>query len=335
MVKVAVVGATGAVGREMLKTLSERNFPAKQVVALASEQSSGKQVSFGEEKLLTIQPLTHYDFHGTDIALFSAGSQRSKEFAPKAAAAGCYVVDNSSYFRMHQDVTLIVPEVNGNNLQSTQSKIIANPNCVAIPLVMVLKALESLASIERAVVSTYQSVSGKGRKAMDELFRQTKAVMVGDAIAKEEFPKQIAFNLFPHIDTFREDGITFEEWKVMEETQKMLGKPINLSVTCVRVPVFIGHSLSVNVVFKDEVSVKNAHSALKKMPGISVVDNPKEDLYATPIDCAGDDDVLVSRVRVDPSVPHGLNLWIVSDNLRKGAALNAVQIAEKLLSLVF
>ncbi|OJU53943.1 MAG: hypothetical protein BGN96_17045 [Bacteroidales bacterium 45-6] len=211
MVKVAVVGATGAVGREMLKTLSERNFPAKQVVALASEQSSGKQVSFGEEKLLTIQPLTHYDFHGTDIALFSAGSQRSKEFAPKAAAAGCYVVDNSSYFRMHQDVTLIVPEVNGNNLQSTQSKIIANPNCVAIPLVMVLKALESLASIERAVVSTYQSVSGKGRKAMDELFRQTKAVMVGDAIAKEEFPKQIAFNLFPHIDTFREDGITFEE----------------------------------------------------------------------------------------------------------------------------
>jgi aspartate-semialdehyde dehydrogenase len=232
---------------------------------------------------------------------------------------------------MQQDVPLVVLEVNGQNVHSSGSKIIANPNCVAVPLVMVLKALEGLSSIERVVVSTYQSVSGKGRKAMDELFRQTKAIMVGDSIVKEEFPKQIAFNLFPHIDTFREDGITFEEWKVMEETQKILGKPIGISVTCVRVPVFIGHSLSVNITFKEAVSVKDAHSALKKMPGISVVDTPKEEVYATPIDCVGEDDVLISRVRIDPSVPHGLNVWIVSDNLRKGAALNAVQIAEKLL----
>jgi aspartate-semialdehyde dehydrogenase len=334
MVKVAVVGATGAVGREILKTLSERNFPAQQVVALASEQSSGKQVSFGDDKVLTIQPLVYYDFKGTDIALFSAGSQRSKEFASKAASSGCYVVDNSSYFRMHPDVPLIVPEVNECSLNSTGSKIIANPNCVAVPLVMVLKALEGLSSIERVVVSTYQSVSGKGRKAMDELFRQTKAVMVGDSIVTEEFPKQIAFNLFPHIDTFREDGITAEEWKVMEETKKILGQPIPISVTCVRVPVFIGHSLSVNITFKEAIGAKNAHAALKKMPGISVVDNLKEERYATPLDCVGEDDVLVSRIRVDPSVPHGLNVWIVSDNLRKGAALNAVQIAEKLLPLL-
>lgn len=332
--KVAVVGATGAVGREILKTLSERHFPAAQVVALASEGSVGKEVSFGEEAILKTQALSTYSFAGTHMAIFSAGGERSAKYAPIAVAAGTYVIDNSSYFRLNTDVPLVVPEINGTLLRKTTSAcIIANPNCVATPLALVLKALMGIANIRRVVLSTYQSTSGKGRRAMDELFRQCKSIMVGDSLVREEFPKQIAFNLIPQIDSFQADGSTLEEWKISQETKKILEVDMGIAVTCVRVPVFIGHCMAVSIEFDSDVSVKNAHTALKKMPGISLVDNLRDELYATPVEIAGEDDVFVSRVRTDTSVPHGLMCWIASDNLRKGAALNAVQIAEQLLPL--
>ena len=331
--KVAVVGATGAVGREVLQILAERNFPLEHVVALASDQSKGKKVSYGEHKVLDIEPLSTYDFTGTTIAFFAAGGAQSKKYVPLATQAGTYVIDKSSVFRMDQEVPLIVPEVNGSLALSAPRRLIANPNCVATPLTLALKPLMDLAPLQRVVVATYQSVSGKGRRAMDELFRQTKGIMVGTNVVIEEFPKQIAFNLIPHIDSFLEDGSTGEETKVIQETQKILGLPhLPMAITCVRVPVFIGHSLAVHVAFEGPVTPAQARQALKKMPGVKVMDQPEEQIYATPLEAAGEDEVFVSRIRVDKSVPHGLSFWLVADNLRKGAALNAVQIAEGLLA---
>ena len=331
--KIAVVGATGAVGREVLQILAERQFPADQVVALASDQSKGKQISYGEHVVLEIQPLSAYDFKGTAIAFFAAGGAQSKKYASLAAEAGTYVIDKSSVFRMDKDVPLVVPEINGALALSAPRRIIANPNCIATPLTLALKPLAALAPLQRVVVSTYQSVSGKGRRAMDELFRQTKGIMVGNDVVMEEFSKQIAFNLIPQIDDFYEDGSTGEETKVIQETQKILGLPnLPMAITCVRVPVFIGHSMAVNVAFEGPVTPAQARSALKKMPGVTVMDVPEEQVYATPLDAAGEDNVLVSRIRVDKSVSHGLSFWVVGDNLRKGAALNAVQIAESLLA---
>ena len=333
--KIAVVGATGAVGRQVLQILAERNFPVGCIVALASDQSKGKQVSFGEDRVLDIEPLSAYDFNGTHITFFAAGGKISRQYVPLAMKAGSYVIDKSSVFRMQKDVPLIVPEVNGPLLHDANVRLIANPNCVATPLGLALKALETVSPLKRIVVSTYQSVSGKGRRAMDELFRQTKAIMVGNPVISEEFPKQIAFNLIPQIDDFYEDGSTGEETKVIQETQKILGLPnLPIAITCVRVPVFIGHSMAVNVTFEGPVTLPLVRQAFKKMPGVMVMDNPEQGIYATPLDAAEDDNVLISRLRKDASVPHGLSFWLVSDNLRKGAALNAVQIAETLLPLL-
>ncbi len=329
--KVAVVGATGAVGQEMLKTLAQREFPTSEVVALASGRSAGGEVSFGENKVLKVQDLAKFDFKGTDICLSSPGGSVSAEFAPRAAAAGCVVIDNTAHFRMDPDVPLIVPEVNPEAIAGyTKRNIIANPNCSTIQMLVALKPLHDRATIKRIVVSTYQAVSGAGREAMDELFTQTRALLVHDSIVKERFPKQIAFNIIPRIDVFQEDGSTKEEWKMVVETQKILDPRIQVSATCVRVPVFVGHSESVNVEFERPLDVATARTLLRKAPGVMLMDRPEEEEYATPIDCVGEDATFVSRVRRDPSVPYGLNLWVVSDNLRKGAALNAVQIAEVL-----
>lgn len=333
--KVAVVGATGVVGREILQCLSEREFPVSDVVVLASNRSVGSEVSFGDDKVLKIQALDSYDFKGTDIALFSPGGKVSAEFAPKAAAAGCIVIDNTSHFRMDADVPLVVPEVNPKALEKFKKKnIIANPNCSTIQLVMALKPLNELAKIKRVVVSTYQSVSGAGKEAMEELFEQTRAVFVNDPLKREHFTKQIAFNVIPHIDNFMDDGQTKEEWKMAVETRKILDPDIAVSATCVRVPVFLGHCESVNIEFESAVSVDQARSALKKMSGISVVDHRVDEGYVTPVEIAGEDNVYISRIRQDKSVPHGLSLWIAADNIRKGAALNAVQIAEHLIKLL-
>ncbi len=329
--KVAVVGATGVVGREMLQILAERQFPVSEVVALASRRSQGKEISFGDTKILKCQSLENYDFRGTDIALFSAGSAVSKEWGPKVAAAGCTVIDNSSYFRMDPDVPLIVPEVNADAIDGyTKRNIIANPNCSTAQLVVALKPLHDLAKIKRVVVSTYQSVSGAGNEAMDELFTQTRAIFVNDPIKKERFTKQIAFNVIPHIDVFMDDGYTKEEWKMSAETNKILDPDIKLTATCVRVPVFIGHSEAINVEFHNPIDEKRARDILRESPGIMVVDQREDEGYITPIECVGDYATFISRIRKDPTVEHGLALWCVSDNLRKGAALNAVQIAELL-----
>ena len=330
--KIAVVGATGAVGRQVLQILAERDFPAHEVVALASDQSKGKQVSYGEDRVLDVQPLSAYSFKGTHIAFFAAGGKISQQYAPLAVQAGAYVIDKSSVFRMDPETPLVVPEINGSLLTNMPPHIVANPNCVATPLTLALKALSTLSPLQRVVVSTYQSVSGKGRRAMDELFRQTKSIMVGETVTCEEFTKQIAFNLIPHIDHFDDEGHTGEETKVIQETQKILGLPhLPMAITCVRVPVFIGHSMAVNVAFEGPVTPASARQALKKMPGVTLMDNPQDQIYASPLDAAHEDNVLVSRVRTDPSIPHGLSFWLVGDNLRKGAALNAVQIAECLL----
>jgi len=330
--KVAVVGATGAVGREMLKTVAEREFPVGDVIALASGKSKGSEVSFGEDQVLTVQDLATFDFKGVDICLSSAGAQISAEFAPNAAKAGCIVIDNTSQFRMDPDVPLVVPEVNPQAIAGyTKRNIIANPNCSTIQMVVALKPLHDLAKIKRIVVATYQSVSGGGKEAMDELFTQTRAVFVNDELKKEIFRKQIAFNIIPQIDVFMEDGSTKEEWKMMAETKKILDPKIKVSATCVRVPVFIGHSEAVNVEFEDSISVGEARAALKKAPGITVIDHHHEEGFVTPVECAGEDSVFVSRIRDDISVENGLSMWVVSDNLRKGAALNAVQIAELLI----
>jgi aspartate-semialdehyde dehydrogenase len=326
---IAVVGATGNVGREMLKTLSEREFPVRSVVALASERSVGGEVSFGEDGVLKVEDLAKFDFKGTDICLSSPGAKVSAEFAPRAAAAGCIVIDNTSQFRMDPDVPLIVPEVNPEAIADYKKRnIIANPNCSTIQMLVALKPLHDLATIKRIVVSTYQSVSGAGKEAMDELFTQTRAIYVNDPLKKERFTKQIAFNVIPQIDVFMDDGSTKEEWKMVVETKKILDPKIKVTATCVRVPVFICHAESVNIEFEKPISAAEARQALQHAPGVTVVDHHHEEGFVTPAECAGEDSVYVSRIREDYTVENGLNLWIVGDNLRKGAALNAVQIAE-------
>ena len=329
--KIAVIGATGNVGREMLKTLIQREFPISEVVALASTRSIGTEVSFGDGTL-KVKAMDYYDFKGTDIALMSAGGTIAKEWAPKIAAQGCLVIDNSSAWRMDRQVPLVVPEVNADALNDIPKGIIANPNCSTAQLVVALKPLHDLFTIKRVVVSTYQSVSGAGNDAMDELFNQTKAIYVNDPIEPVKFSKQIAFNVIPHIDVFLDSGITKEEWKMAVETQKILDPDIQVTATCVRVPVFLGHSESVNIEFEKPVTAEQARAALRAAPGVMVVDKREDGGYVTPIECAGEDAAFVSRIRKDPTIENGLNMWIVSDNLRKGAALNAVQIAETLIN---
>ncbi|MDP2699544.1 aspartate-semialdehyde dehydrogenase [Thalassospira sp.] len=328
--KIAVVGATGNVGREMLNTLAERNFPADEIFAVASSRSIGSEVSCGD-KDLTVVDLAHFDFSKIDIALFAADGATAKQYAPKAAAAGCVVIDNSSFFRMEPGVPLIVPEINGAALAGYAKKnIIANPNCSTIQMVMALKPLHDLQPVKRVVVSTYQSVSGAGRDAMDELFNQTRGIYVNDLPTKEHFTKQIAFNVIPHIDDFMDDGATREEWKMSVETRKILDPDIAVHATCVRVPVFVGHAEAITIEFEMPVTVEEARKALKAFPGVSVVDHRQDEGYVTPHEVVGEDNVFISRIRKDNTVPYGLSLWCVSDNLRKGAALNAVQIAEML-----
>ncbi|MDE2133103.1 MAG: aspartate-semialdehyde dehydrogenase [Alphaproteobacteria bacterium] len=329
--KVAVVGATGNVGREMLSVLAERQFPVSEVAALASTKSIGAEVSFGDATL-KVKALDYYDFKGTDVVLMSAGGKVSKEWSPRIAAAGAIVIDNSSAWRMDRDVPLVVPEVNAQALDGIRKGIVANPNCSTAQLVVALKPLHDEATIKRVVVATYQSVSGAGKEAMDELFRQTRAVFVADPIESVKFTKQIAFNVIPHIDVFLDDGYTKEEWKMMVEVQKILDPDIQVNVTCVRVPVFIGHSEAVTVEFEKPISAQRARAILRTAPGVLVVDKREDGGYVTPVECAGEDATYVSRIRKDPTVEHGLCLWVVSDNLRKGAALNAVQIAECLVN---
>jgi aspartate-semialdehyde dehydrogenase len=329
--KVAVVGATGNVGREMLSVLAERQFPVSEVVALASTRSIGTEVSFGDHTL-KVKALEYFDFKGTDICLMSVGGKVAKEWAPKIAAQGALVIDNSSAWRMDRGVPLVVPEVNADALSEIKKGIIANPNCSTVQLVVALKPLHDLATIKRAVIATYQSVSGAGKDAMDELFRQTRAVFVADPIEREKFTKQIAFNVIPHIDVFLDSGYTKEEWKMMVETQKILDPDIQVTATCVRVPVFIGHSEAVTLEFEKPITAEKARAALRAAPGVLLIDKREDGGYATPIECAGEDATYVSRVRKDPTVENGLSLWIVADNLRKGAALNAVQIAECLIN---
>jgi aspartate-semialdehyde dehydrogenase len=330
--RVAVVGATGNVGREMLNILAERSFPADEVVALASRRSQGTEVSFGD-KVLKVKALEHYDFSDVDICLMSAGSAVSKEWSPKIAAAGAVVIDNSSCWRYDPDVPLIVPEVNADAVAGFRKKgIIANPNCSTAQLVVVLKPLHDKAKITRVVVATYQSVSGAGKEAMDELFSQTKSVYVLDEIAPKNFPKRIAFNVIPHIDVFQDDGFTKEEWKMVVETKKILDPKIKLVATCVRVPVFVGHSEAVHIEFENPITADEARELLRNAPGVLVIDKREAGGYATPFEAAGEDATYVSRIRVDATVENGLALWCVSDNLRKGAALNAIQIAECLIN---
>ena len=330
--KIAVVGATGAVGREMLQTLEERSFPIQEVVALASEKSIGKEVSFGEKKSLMVQNLENFDFTGFDIALFSAGSSISEKFGPKAAKQGAVVIDNSSRWRMETDVPLIVPEVNSGALAGySKRNIVANPNCSTAQLVMALKPLHDVFKINRVVVSTYQSVSGAGSTGMDELFNQTRAIYVNDPVENKEFTKKIAFNCIPHIDMFMDDGFTREEWKMTAETRKILDPSINVVAHCVRVPVFIGHAEAVFIETNKLIDEQGARDVLNSFPGIIIVDHREDGGYVTPEECAGEDGVYISRLRRDPTVKNGLVFWCVSDNLRKGAALNAVQIAETLI----
>ena len=330
--KVAVVGATGNVGREMLNILEERQFPADEVVALASERSAGKEAAYGDKRL-KVQALDAFDFNGTDIALFSAGSGVAGEWAPRIAETGCVVIDNSSKFRMDPDVPLVVPEVNAAAVERfSRRNIIANPNCSTAQLVVALKPLHDEATIRRVVVATYQSVSGAGKEAMDELFSQTRAIYVNDPIEPVQFTKQIAFNVIPHIDTFMNDGSTREEWKMDVETRKILDPDVEVTATCVRVPVFVGHAEAVNLEFEKPISAERAAEILREAPGLLVIDKHEDGGYVTPLDCVGDFATFVSRIRVDPTIEHGLNLWVVSDNLRKGAALNAVQIAEILIN---
>ena len=330
--RMVVVGATGNVGREILNVLAERQFPADEVAAVASPRSTGDIIDFGDSgKELKVQNIEHFDFDGWDIALFAAGSEVSRVHAPRAAAAGCTVIDNSSYFRMDPDVPLIVPEVNPEAIDGYRAKnIIANPNCSTAQMVVALKPLHDAATIKRVVVATYQSVSGAGKAGMDELFEQSRNIFVGDSNAPVKFTKQIAFNVIPHIDEFLDDGSTKEEWKMVVETKKILGSSIKVTATCVRVPVFVGHSEAINIEFEDEMSAEQAQSILRESPGIMLVDKREDGGYVTPVECVGDYATFVSRVREDPTVDNGLSMWVVSDNLRKGAALNAVQIAELL-----
>ena len=330
--KVAVAGATGNVGREMLAILAERRFPVSEVVPLASTRSIGTEVSFGE-RALKCRALEHYDFSDTDICLMSAGGAVSKEFSPRIGARGCVVIDNSSAWRMDPDVPLIVPEVNAAAAKGFGKKnIIANPNCSTAQLVVALKPLHDRATIRRVVVATYQSVSGAGKDAMDELFAQTRAVFVSDPVEPKKFAKRIAFNVIPQIDVFLDDGSTKEEWKMVAETKKILDPKIKLTATCVRVPVFIGHSEAVNIEFEKPLGADEARDILSRAPGCLVIDRREPGGYVTPHEAAGEDATYISRIRDDPTIDNGLNLWVVSDNLRKGAALNAVQIAEVLVN---
>lgn len=329
--KVAVVGATGNVGHEMLSILAERKFPVDDVIALASARSAGREVSFGDQDL-KVQDLAKFDFTGTDIVLSSPGAKVSAEYAPKAAKAGAVVIDNTSHFRMDPDVPLVVPEVNPHDLSWHGKKnIIANPNCSTIQMVVALKPLHDLAKIKRVVVSTYQSVSGAGKAAMDELFDQTRTFYMNDPSEPSEFSKRISFNVIPQIDKFMDDHMTKEEWKMMVETKKILDDKIKVCANCVRVPVFIGHAEMVNVEFENEITAADAKKALREARGVSVIDLDSEMEFVTPAEIAGEDDVFVSRIREDMTVENGLNFWCVSDNLRKGAALNTVQIAEELV----
>jgi len=333
--RVAVIGATGNVGQEMLNILAERNFPADEVIALASSRSIGREISFGD-KTLKCQNLENFDFSGVDFALMSAGSEIAKKWGPKIGAMGVIVIDNSSCFRYNSDVPLIVPEVNGGELKVYMAKnnrrnIIANPNCSTAQLVVALKPLHDAAIIKRIVVSTYQSVSGGGKEAVDELWNQTKGIYVNDKPSPSVFPTQIAFNVIPHIDVFMEDGYTKEEWKILAETKKILDPKIKVSATAVRVPVFIGHAESVNMEFEKPILADEARDILRAAPGIMVIDKRENGGYITPIDCAGEDASFISRIREDISVENGLAMWVVSDNLRKGAALNTIQIAETMV----
>jgi aspartate-semialdehyde dehydrogenase len=330
--RVAVVGATGNVGRELLNILAERQFPLDEVAAVASARSTGDEIDFGDtDETLKVKNLEHFDFSGWDIALFAAGSDVSKVYAPKAAAAGCTVIDNSSLFRMDPDVPLIVPEVNSGAIAGYAKKnIIANPNCSTAQLVVALKPLHDAAKIKRVVIATYQSVSGTGKAAMDELFEQSRNIFVGDPNEPHVYPKQIAFNVIPQAGDFLDDGATTEEWKLVVETKKILDPAIKVSATCVRVPVFVGHSEAVNIEFENEISAEQARDILRESPGVMVVDKREPGGYVTPVECVGEYATYVSRIREDPTVENGLSLWVVSDNLRKGAALNAVQIAELL-----
>jgi aspartate-semialdehyde dehydrogenase len=330
--RVVVAGATGNVGREMLNILAEREFPIDELAVLASARSTGDEIEFGETgRMLKVKNIEHFDPEGWDIALFAIGSEATKVYAPKFAAAGCTVIDNSSYYRMDPDVPLIVPEVNPHAIDGYRAKnIIANPNCSTAQLVVALKPLHDEARIKRVVVSTYQSVSGAGKAGMDELFEQSRNIFVGDQAEPHKFTKQIAFNVIPHIDSFLDDGFTKEEWKMVVETKKILDPKIKVVATCVRVPVFVGHSEAVHVEFEDEISAKKAQSILREAPGVMLVDKREDGGYVTPVECVGEYATYVSRVREDPTVDNGLALWVVADNLRKGAALNAVQIAELL-----
>jgi aspartate-semialdehyde dehydrogenase len=333
--RVAVVGATGAVGREMLNILSERKFPVSEVIPLASAKSQGPEISFGDRRL-KVQNLANFDFKGVDFALMSAGSAVAKEYGEKIGATGCIVVDNSSFWRYHADVPLVVPEVNAHVLddymaRNQRKNIIANPNCSTAQMVVALKPLHDLATIKRVVVSTYQSVSGAGQEGRDELWTQTKGIFVNDTPSPRKFSKQIAFNVIPHIDVFMEDGQTKEEWKMTVETKKILDPKIKVTATCVRVPVFVGHSEAVNIEFEKPITADEARDALREAAGVSVIDKREPGGYATPIEAVGEYDTYVSRIREDATIENGLNIWVVSDNLRKGAALNTVQILETLI----
>ncbi|MEA3041382.1 MAG: aspartate-semialdehyde dehydrogenase [Sphingomonadales bacterium] len=330
--RVVVVGATGNVGREMLNILAERQFPLDDIAAVASPRSTGDVIDFGDSgRELKVRNIEHFDFAGWDMALFAAGSEASRTYASRAAQVGCTVIDNSSLYRMDPDVPLIVPEVNPGAIDLYRRKnIIANPNCSTAQMVVALKPLHDFATIRRVVVSTYQSVSGAGKAGMDELFEQSRNIFVGDSADPARFTKQIAFNVIPHIDSFLDDGSTKEEWKMVVETKKILDSKIKVTATCVRVPVFVGHSESINVEFENEISAKKAQEILREAPGIMLVDKREDGGYVTPVECVGEYATYVSRVREDSTVENGLSLWCVSDNLRKGAALNAVQIAELL-----
>ena len=329
--RVVVAGATGNVGREMLNILAERQFPVDEIVALASRRSLGTEVSFGDKTLKT-KDLDGFDFTGWDIALFAIGSDATKKYAPIAAKSGCVVIDNSSLYRYDADVPLVVPEVNPEAVDGyTKKNIIANPNCSTAQMVVALKPLHDRARIKRVVVSTYQSVSGSGKEAIDELWNQTKGMYVpGQEVEPKVYPKQIAFNVIPHIDVFLDDGSTKEEWKMVAETKKIIDKSIKLTATCVRVPVFVGHSEAINIEFEEFLDEDEARDILREAPGIMVVDKREDGGYITPIECVGDFATFISRIRQDSTIDNGLNIWCVSDNLRKGAALNAVQIAETL-----
>jgi aspartate-semialdehyde dehydrogenase len=330
--RIVVAGATGSVGREMVNILAEREFPLDEIAVLASSRSQGEQMEYGDTgRMLTVKNIEHFDPAGWDMALFAIGSEATKIHAPRFAEAGCTVIDNSSLYRMDPDVPLIVPEVNPEAIEGYRTKnIIANPNCSTAQMVVALKPLHDFARIKRVVVATYQSVSGAGKQGMDELFEQSRNIFVGDPATPTKFTKQIAFNVIPHIDSFLDDGSTKEEWKMVVETKKILDPKIKVSATCVRVPVFVGHSEAINIEFEDEISANDAQRILREAPGVMLYDKREDGGYITPVECVGEFATYISRVREDPTVENGLSLWCVSDNLRKGAALNAVQIAELL-----